>query len=140
MLFSNLNARKNTQRLLNICSDLIEKYEKFNAKLAPSCKADLYSHIKKELDQAQKEIAEWQDYDTDYIKIAHTLLTHHTFDMLASGRYHLYYGILNPMNCSSNLMTVYNKSMEWGVEHGLLTDSEKEEQLRYLIKRISQVG
>jgi hypothetical protein len=60
--------------------------------------------------------------------------------MLASGRYHVYKGILNPMNCSSNLMLIYDNSMDYGVSIGMITKQEKEEQRKYLLKRISEVG
>ena len=68
------------------------------------------------------------------------MLAQATFDMLASGRYHLYTGILNPLNCSANLMLVYDNSMSYGVKIGMITKEEKKEQREYLLKCISEVG
>lgn len=133
-------AKRNTKKLLNTCGNLIDKYELCNTRLAPSCKIDLITSINDELQKAQDEIAEWEDYDTDYVKIAHTLLAHHAFDLLSSGKYHIHFGTLNPIGCSSNLMIVYQESMKWGVRNQLLTEAERQEQYKYLISCIAEVG
>lgn len=137
-LFTNRNFKKNSARLLNICSDLIEKYQAHSAK--PSCQSDLMKVINSRVIAAKSEIAEWQDYDTDYIKIAHTMLSHATFDLLASGKYHIFYGLLNPMSCADNLMDVYKASMNYGVKNNLLDEETQKEQYLYLLQCISQVG
>ena len=138
MFFKSIRTKKNSDRLYKICMDLIEKFE--NDKTIPSCKSDLGTLIKQRISAAKKEISEWQDCDTDYIEIAHNMLSHAAFDLLVSGEYHLYYGMLNPMNCSSNLMKVYKGTMDYAVKHNLLTGNEREEDYNYLIQRISQVG
>ena len=138
MFFENRDFKKNSTRLLNICGDLIDNYQRGRHK--PSCKQDLMELIDTRVRAAKDEIAEWKDYDTDYIKIAHTLLAHASFDLLASGEYHIFAGVLNPMSCADNLMDVYKASMEYGVHHGLLDDETREEQYRYLISCIMSVG
>lgn len=138
MFFS--KAKRNTKKLLNVCEDLIDEYESRNTRISASCKVDLLASINSELQRAQDELAEWEDYDTDYVKIAHTLLAQHTFDLLSSGKYHIFAGMLNPIGCSSNLMTVYKESMKWGVKNKLLTEDERQEQYEFLIRCISQVG
>lgn len=133
-------TRKNSNRLYRICIDLIEQYEKENNKICPSARNDLGKLINSRIKAAKKEISEWKDHDTDYIKIAHTMLAHAAFDLLASGNYHIYYGILNPMNCSANLMIVYKKSMQYALENGLIDENTREDQYNYLLSCISQVG
>ena len=76
----------------------------------------------------------------NFEKVAHTILAHTTFDMLASGRYHLYARILNPMNCSANLMLIYDKAMDYGVKIGMVTKDEQAQQRAYLLECISEVG
>ena len=132
--------KKNYNKLIQMCSDIIEQYESDNKKIVPSCKADMLIEIKKTVDQFKDELSTWEDHDTDYYKIANTRIAHASFDLLASGKYHLYYGILNPMSCASKLMTVYNKSMEEGLQRGEFDEAIKEEQLKYLKKCISEVG
>lgn len=139
-LLKKIKAKKNSAKLLDHCLFYIQKYEQTNTKTVPSCADDMKEILSQRISRAYDEIAEWEDYDTDYIKIAHTMLAHASFDLLASGSYHIYYGVLNPMSCSSNLMTVYNKVMEWGVAHNLLDAEEKESQYRYLLQCISEVG
>lgn len=133
------SANKNTKRLINICEKLIEKYES-DVFAKPSCKHDLMAYIKNEVEQSKNEIAEWEDHDTDYIKIAHTMLANDTFDLLTSGKYHIYRGILNPMKCTDSLLKVYDESMSWGVKNGMIDAETKEEQRSYLFKCISEVG
>lgn len=130
--------KKNSSRLLNICSELIDKYQSHTLK--PSCKEDLLKHVKDEIIRAKEEVSGWKDYDTDYIKIAHSLLTHGTFNLLSSGKYHIHYGELNPLKCVDNLMDVYKASMHWAVENNLVDDTTRSEQYQYLLNRISQVG
>ncbi len=96
--------------------------------------------IKSRVLVAKDEVSEWKDYDTDYITIAHTMMAHATFDLLASGKYHLYAGMLNPMSCASNLMDVYKACMEYGVMHNMLDEETRQEQYDYLLKCISEVG
>jgi len=89
----------NFNRLLKICSSLIERYESTNTII--SCKDDLFSSIKKQLLLAKDEIETWDDCDTDYIKIAHSLLANHAFDLLASGKYHVRTNVLSPLMCGN---------------------------------------
>ena len=110
------------------------------SKTKPSCKIDLLELVKSRVYAAKDEVAEWEDYDTDYIKIAHTMLAHATFDLLASGQYHIYAGVLNPMSCADNLMDVYKASMQYGVRNNMLDDETREEQYRYLISCIMNIG
>lgn len=137
-LFANRKFKKNSTRLLDICESLIEKYQ--TNTLKPSCHNDLMAIIKTRVFAAKSEISEWEDYDTDYIKIAHTMLAHATFDLLASGRYHIYAGVLNPMSCANNLLDVYKASMEYGIKINLLDEETKKEQYQYLLRRIAAVG
>ena len=138
MFFANRNYKKNSTRLLNICKELIEKYQKNDCK--PSCEYDLLKLISSRLLAAKEEIIEWKDSDTDYIKIANTMLANATFDLLASGRYHIYTGVLNHMSCADNLMDVYKASMEYGIKINMLDEETRKEQYKYLLQCISEVG
>ncbi|MBR2478953.1 MAG: hypothetical protein IKB47_00930 [Clostridia bacterium] len=138
-MFGN-NFKKNSKRLVDICEHFIDEYELQATRKIPSCKNDMLAEIKARVEADKKDVATWKDYDTDYIEIAHSLLAHASFDLLASGRYHIYYGVLNPMRCSSCLMAVYNGSMMWAVNKGLIDENTRKEQYSYLIKCIGEVG
>jgi len=137
--FPTLKAYNNATRLLGCCLLAVEKYEKEGNILAPSCSDEISDVLIEQFIRAKDEFDEW-DETVNYDKVAHAMLANATFDMLASGRYHLYAGILNPLNCSANLMLVYEKSMSYGVKIGMIKKEEKKEQREYLLKKISEVG
>ena len=137
--FPTLKAYNNAMRLLGCCLLAVEKYEKESDIIAPSCAEEISDVLIERFVCAKDEFDEW-DETVNYDKVAHTMLANATFDMLASGRYHLYAGILNPLNCSANLMLLYDKSMAYGVRIGMVTKEEKREQREYLLKRILEVG
>ena len=137
--FPTLKAYNNAMKLLGCCLLAVEQYEKESDTLTPSCVDEVSDTLIERFIRAKDEFDEWDDA-VDYDKVAHTMLAHATFDMLASGRYHLYTGILNPLNCSANLMLVYDKAMAYGVKIGMITKEEKKEQRAYLLKCISEVG
>lgn len=138
-MFGN-NYKKNAKRLVGVCEHFIEEYELQSQRTLPSCKSDMLDEIKKRINADKADVATWKDYDTDYIKIAHSLLANVSFDLLASGHYHIYYGVLNPMRCSSCLLAVYNGSMKWAVSNGLIDEETQQEQYDYLLKCISEIG
>lgn len=137
--FPTLKAYNNAMKLLGCCLLAVEQYEKEGDIFAPSCVDEISDLLLERFIRAKDAFDEW-DETVNYEKVAHTMLANATFDMLASGRYHLYTGILNPLNCSANLMLVYDKSMAYGVKIGMITKEEKKEQREYLLKRISEVG
>ncbi len=136
--FKKEKYKQNSTRLLNTCRLLIKDYESPDKM---SCTTDLMELINKRVLGYSEEIAEWEDSDTDYIKIAHTLLSHGTYDLLTSGKYHMFHGMLNPiMNCSQNLLIVYKRCMQWGVENGVIDEETRKEQLELLITDIQNSG
>jgi hypothetical protein len=131
---------QNAKRLLAMCESYIDKYEVIAPnKLIPTSKYDLMKRIKKQV-EADKEIPTWKEGDVDYDKIANVLLANASFDLLASGVYHIHAGTLNPMNCSGKMMAVYNGAMKWSVENGYNDEKTRQEQYDYLLKCISEVG
>ena len=138
-MFGN-NYKKNAKRLIDVCEHFIDEYELQSTRIIPSCKNDMLAEIKARVEADKKDVATWKDYDTDYIQIAHSLLANVSFDLLASGRYHIYYGVLNPMQCSSALLAVYNGSMKWAVNKEIIDEDVRKEQYDYLLKCISEIG
>ena len=110
-----------------------------NPETRPSCVPDMRNYILQRLEFSMNELAEWDDNE-DYVTIAHTMILHIAYDVLASGKYHLYYGILNPMNCSSNLLFVYKRCMDYGVSMNMIDEATKESEIANLMKCISEIG
>ena len=138
MFLKNIKYRKNAQRLRNICSDLINNYEKQEFK--PSCHDDIMKLINGRILSAKEEISTWEDYDTDYITIAHSLLANAAFDLLVSGKYHIYYGMLNPMSCSDNLFDVYKMCMQYAEDKHEIDPDTRKEQYQLLLQCIAEAG
>lgn len=131
---------ENEMRLLGLCEQFIDKYEAFaTSTLVPTAKYDLMKRIRKQV-EADDEIPTWEKDAAEYDKIANVLLANASFDLLASGNYHIHAGTLNPMNCSSKMMAVYNGAMRWSVENGYNDEKTRQEQYDYLLKCISEVG
>ena len=118
---------------------MISEYEDEND-ASPSCSEDLMEIIKYQIERSKIEVSHWEDYDTDYIRIAHTMLANSSFDLLASGKYNIYTGVINPMKCGSQLFNVYDRSMEWAVSHKEIDEPTRIEQRNYLMECISKVG
>lgn len=132
-------AKENAKHVLSICSGLIDKFEGTST-TKPSCKNDLLKSIEQQLERSYAELETWQDYDTDYLRIAHTMLFHHSFDLLSSGKYHMYTNTLSPFNCGDNMYSVCIRTLEAGVERHYLSVEEKEQQIELLKKNIASVG
>ena len=139
-LFQKRKTKKRMEKLWGFCEYHIMEYEKRCSYTAPSCLPDLKKQIWKMINFYADEIRDWNDDEVDYDKISHSLISHSSFDLLASGRYHLYAGILNPMSCAMKIKTVYELNMEYALETGELTKEEMEEQFRFLQKRIKEMG
>ena len=133
-------TEQNAKRLLDLCESFISKYEaQASNTLIPSSKADLMRRIQKQV-EADKEIPTWKKDAAEYNKIANALLASTSFDLLASGNYHIHAGTLDPLNCSSKMMAVYNGAMKWSVENGYNDEKTRQEQYDYLLQCISEVG
>lgn len=133
-------TEQNAKRLLDLCESFISKYEaQAPNTLIPSSRSDLMERIQKQV-RADNEIPTWRKSAEEYDKIANVLLANASFDLLASGNYHIHAGTLNPMNCSGKMMAVYNGAMRWSVENGYNDEKTRQEQYDYLLKCISEVG
>lgn len=132
------NKNRNFKKLINSCIATIHTYEPENS-ITPSCEPDLISCIKTIVSQSQDNPSTWDDKEVDYIKIANALICNAAFDLLASGRYHLSRGVLNPMSCASNLFAVYNKALDYAITIHQIDSQTKEEQLKLLHKQIAAI-
>ena len=139
--FPSPKAKANGYRLFDTCLDFAKKYEKTESNNSPSCESELRECLLERIIAAKDELNEWEDEDTDYIKIAHTLLANTTYDMLASGKYTLTVGIgvIDPCKCGPNLLNVYKMALDYGVKNGFITNDEKENELRTLLRIIAGI-
>lgn len=136
-IFSKVN--KNKSKFFSLCEQFVLKYEKNNFGV-PSCKDEIMTEIKAEINSSSDVKEFFSDESNDYTLYANILISNMAFNMLTSGKYHLHYGILNPIGISKNLLAVYNGAMEWALENNQITCEEKEKEYELLMEGISQVG
>ncbi len=130
---------KNLASLMVACRELIKIYEKDS--ISPSCADDLMHYvIDNMIAENIKEILQWDISSDELITVINKMFAHASFDLLASGKYHIYRGHLNEMTCSTNLMKVYKCSMFYAVEKNIISEKERKEQYDYLIECINRVG
>jgi len=127
-------------KILFKCKETIEVYEIKNGdSTIPSCEEDVIRIIKNELKNRINELCDWEKTG-NYERLAHALVCQTSFDLLASGKYHLYAGVLNPMSCAKNMKAVYMSTMDYAVDTNQISEEERKEQIDYLNQCIREVG
>lgn len=139
-LFQKRKTKKRMEKLWGLCEYHIMEYEKRCSYTVPSCLPDLKKQIWKMINFYADEIRDWNDDEVDYDKISHSLISHSSFDLLTSGKYHMYYGMLNSMSCAPKMKFVYKSNMEYCFSIGEVTKEEMEEQFQNLDNCIKHVG
>lgn len=127
----------NYEKFLLDCEKTIISYENDTI---PSCKTDLIDVIKVMTSGAKREINNGLIPSSRYGELINKLLANCSFELLTSGKYHIYRGMLNPMSCSANLMSVHNKSIDFALQNNMITQEEKEEDYNYLMECIGKIG
>ena len=138
--YKNVFVEMRAKKILRLAGAFIEQCE-YEPGLGGggSCRQDLLEDIEKELLRRQKEIIRW-DRDMDqagYQQIAMRMLRTHSFDLLASGRYHLGPGKLDPHGPAGCLRRVHQRAIEWELDRGLCTSQERETEARALYQALT---
>lgn len=103
----------------------------------PSCESLLMEEMDSIILSRMDEFDAWEN-DVDFTKVAVSNLYNLTFDMAASGGYHIYRGVLN--QTGSQLSHICRACLEKAHKNGYITESEKEDQLHALYESIKYVG
>lgn len=130
---------KNLKKLRKFMLDIVDETERLIDDGKPSCKKYIleeYSNIAKEL-RADSEV--WED-DFDYTSVSYKLLYYISFNLLTSGRIHVYRGILDESKGASHMKKICEVCLDWCEENELISEDERQEQLGTLYKKISLVG
>jgi hypothetical protein len=123
---SEIRYLKNSKRLMKIVSDLISNYEKDGPTSFSSCKTELEKHIMDSIKDDHDNIATWEDYDTDYITIAHSYIIH-TINWILYD-HHLNHGInLTTHFLEPSYRHILHHCVDWAFDHGHLTRDEYNE-------------
>ena len=105
----------------------------------PKCEFVLIEEIYKQIDSLKNNAETWKK-DFDYNFLSYKLIYNSAFDLLSSGKFHLYYGVLNPMNESTHLYKICISCLNWYIETSRCTEEQKREQLEILDENIKSVG
>lgn len=116
---------KNRRRFLEIASDLIDSYDpEHKDSIRTSCKKSLMLDLSEYVNHWKDDIAAWQDFDTDYIKIVHVALVNMIDTTLEN--HHRSHGISLSIGSEyDSYRAVLRKCLDWGVAHGELTEEER---------------
>ena len=105
----------------------------------PKCDSVLVKEIYEQIDRLKNNAEDWGK-NFDYNFLAYKLIYNSAFNLLSSGKFHLYHGVLNPMNESTHLYKICISCLNWYVETGRCTEEQKAEQLEILNENITSVG
>lgn len=136
-----IRAKKAHDKFVSTLKNILLSYEKDrnSHKLASGVSAvdDVmqYSNImiKKE------DFSTWEE-SIDYVQVANALISQTAFDLLTSGKYHLYTGMLNPMSSAPSLMHMYRCAMNYALSKGLIDQETVLQQEQLLLQQIKSVG
>lgn len=137
MLVREIRFQKNKARLLSLARDFILLCERETHN--PTCKDDLLKAITREINSCHDEISLWHDGIVDFNQIAIRMVSTNSFDLLASGEYHLAPGFVNPLGPTKNLFHVHSSALQWAKDHGLCNDDDIQEDREALRQAINSL-
>lgn len=132
-------SEQNLARLERTVSAQLDLLEKDLPDGRLSAKPIIMDGLQPYLQHSTKEAQTWDD-DFDYAATARTLIFNIAFDAISSGQYNLHAGVINPMTAGPNLLAITYRCLDWAVEHGHITEEEKETTLKTLRANIKSVG
>ena len=139
---SNPKGQRNLNRLKDEISKLLDSWEEELTPMQVSAKPVVLEYFEAEVccsQNALENASTWPDA-FDYSYEAHKGIYHLSLCALTSGRYHLSFGVLNPMGPGPHLQGFVNRYLAWAVENNYLTPEEKEEELQLLSQQIANAG
>ena len=124
------------EQFLKICNEIID-----SADLAyptyPSCKEDIMPLINKMANDLTPK--QWKTIP-DIERSAYSIVFNIAFDVAVSGKYHLGYGVVNPISPMLQLKTLVYRCLNYAYQHGEISEEEKEQQHNNFIYGISHAG
>ena len=113
--------KKNVSKYDSFIEDCKKAIVTYEIESSPSCVDDLIEAIKIMTKGAKDDINMGRIPPSQYYILINKLLSNCTFELLISGKYHIYRGTLNSMSCAANLMNVHNKSLDFALKCNMIT-------------------
>ena len=137
MLFEN-KYKKNLKRFMFYIDEKINKADaKYST--APSCRSVLLTKIDVVIANSKSQIEKW-NAETDVESLAIKTLYNAAFDILSSGRLHVYRGVLDPSSCANQLVFIVDECLDYYEQHGFASKKQVKDQKEILTENISNVG
>ena len=133
MLFNN-----NEKKIKKLRNKIIEVLSLIQNPSDLSAENDILSVFDTMMKKNSKQASSW-DKNFDYEYTAYKLIYNTAFDLLCSGRYHIWAGELNPLSPAPNLYRACEKCLDYYILKGTATEHERKEQLNYLHDCIKQL-
>lgn len=73
-------------------------------------------------------------------EIAYVLIANISGDLVESGNYHIYRGVLNPLSIGNELLQLFDTATDRLLEEGAISEEEAEEQKSGIRENIKSVG
>lgn len=137
MLFKN-NYKKNLKRFWFYIDEIIDRANEKYPTL-PDCRPLLKEKLDTVVSNSKDQIKNW-NASTNVEMYAYKILFNFAFDILSSGKLHIYRGMLNPMNCGQKLLYIVDESLDYYLRNGIATEDDVKEQKKLLHDNMSWVG
>lgn len=105
----------------------------------PNCQELIMEALEIILNNSFEAAKSW-DSSFDYDKHTYMVIYKISYELLLSGRFHIYRGVLNPYDESTHLIGVFRQCLEWMVQKGYIDEDYKIGELQMLWDEIQQVG
>lgn len=138
-MFFKSKGQKNIEQLKQVMIGIIDEFESNLNDNKPNCKSVLLNAAQPLLQRSTVEAEQWEK-DFDYTNTAYCVLYNISFELLASGRFHIYRGELNPMNEAQHIYKFCIHHLERAKSLGLIPEEEKIDQINYLNECIDEIG
>lgn len=97
-------------------------------------------HIEKGINEDTKQFLEVVGNGRSVQKYVYSMIANISGDMVESGQYHLYRGVINPMGPAQNLLNIFDSAMDELVELGDTDKENAETQKKAIRENIKSVG
>lgn len=126
-LFKTIFFHKNKEKILAYCDLYIDNLLN-DGDFHVDCKNELLDDIKKEIYACRAEIAGMTDYTTDFSTLAMRMICTHSFEVIESGKYHVF-GHFDNTGPGKTMLLIHKKALKYALDHGHCTQEDYDEDL-----------
>ncbi len=135
----NFKARRNLKKLKATFGQVLQHECQENSISFVSCCVPLVDRLLPlcKTKASRTDASRWPE-NFDYIELSYRLIISFSFDLVSSGQYHIYRGMLSPQG--EALYKLYRHNLHHALERNLLSEQDYIEQLDIIRENIDSVG